>query len=108
MDIEEKIKEIEEEIKELEKRLAELEKEVPGISHGAIVEKYIKCGRDWCKNCPHGPYYYLVIKENGKVKTKYLGNDRNLKTLARKAKLIKNKIKMLQKTKRKLLEALNY
>jgi len=77
-----------------------------GISRGTIVEKYIRCGKSWCKNCPHGPYYYLAVKVNGKTKTKYLGTDKKIKMLGDEAKIIKKRIRQLEKAKRKLLEAL--
>src|SRR5210317_686678 len=35
--------------------------------------KDIKCGRESCNSCPHGPYWYAEWSENGKRKTKYLG-----------------------------------
>ena len=35
--------------------------------------KDIKCGRESCNSCPHGPYWYVEWSENGKRKTKYLG-----------------------------------
>jgi len=104
----EKIEEIEKEIELLRKRLEELEKEIPGISRGTVVEKYIRCGKSWCKNCPHGPYYYLAVKENGKVKTKYLGADKRIKMLGDEAKIIKKKIRQLEIAKRRLLDALLY
>lgn len=31
------------------------------------------CRRSQCTSCPHGPYYYVIWKENGKVREKYLG-----------------------------------
>ena len=35
--------------------------------------KDIKCGRESCNSCPHGPYWYAEWTESGKRKTKYLG-----------------------------------
>ena len=35
--------------------------------------KEIKCGRESCNSCPHGPYWYAEWTESGKRKTKYLG-----------------------------------
>ena len=92
----------------LRKRLEKLEKEIPGISRGTIVEKYIRCGKSWCKNCPHGPYYYLSFKQDGKTKTKYLGTDKKIKMLGDEAKIIKKRIRQLEIAKRKLLEALQF
>ena len=35
--------------------------------------KNIKCGKESCQKCPHGPYWYAEWTEDGKRKTKYLG-----------------------------------
>ena len=35
--------------------------------------KNIKCGKESCQKCPHGPYWYAEWTENGKRRTKYLG-----------------------------------
>ena len=35
--------------------------------------KNIKCGKESCQKCPHGPYWYAEWTESGKRKTKYLG-----------------------------------
>ena len=42
--------------------------------------KNIKCGKESCTTCPHGPYWYAVWSENGKRKTKYLGKYLNEQT----------------------------
>ncbi len=36
-------------------------------------KKNIKCGKESCQTCPHGPYWYAEWTENGSRKTKYLG-----------------------------------
>ena len=44
-----------------------------------IRAEFIKCGRDTCNNCPHGPYYYACWKDklnnnnNSKLRKKYMG-----------------------------------
>jgi len=38
-----------------------------------FVVKYVYCGKGGCRTCPHGPYLYVSQREEGKVKTKYLG-----------------------------------
>ena len=35
--------------------------------------KNIKCGKESCQKCPHGPYWYAEWTEKGKRRTKYLG-----------------------------------
>ena len=37
--------------------------------------KSIKCGKESCNSCPHGPYWYAEWTESGKRKTKYLGKN---------------------------------
>ena len=37
--------------------------------------KSIKCGKESCNSCPHGPYWYAEWTEAGKRKTKYLGKN---------------------------------
>ena len=37
--------------------------------------KKIKCGKESCQKCPHGPYWYAEWTEGGKRKTKYLGKN---------------------------------
>lgn len=32
----------------------------------------VGCGRK-CKGCPHGPYLYAYWKQDGKVRSKYIG-----------------------------------
>jgi hypothetical protein len=38
-----------------------------------FIVKYIYCGKEGCRTCPHGPYLYVSQREEGKVNTKYLG-----------------------------------
>ncbi len=39
-----------------------------------IRREYVKCGKNSCKKCKHGPYYYGYWREkNGKLKKKYIG-----------------------------------
>ena len=37
--------------------------------------KSIRCGKESCNSCPHGPYWYAEWTEEGKRKTKYLGKN---------------------------------
>ncbi len=45
-----------------------------------IREEFIKCGKDACNLCPHGPYYYAYWKDkannnnSNKLRKKYLGS----------------------------------
>ena len=35
--------------------------------------KYIKCGKEDCSKCPHGPYVYVFWRMGAKVRSIYLG-----------------------------------
>jgi len=35
--------------------------------------KYIKCGKESCSKCPHGPYIYAFWRQGNRVKSSYLG-----------------------------------
>ena len=44
--------------------------------NATIREEYVKCGKDLCLGCEHGPYYYAYWRdENGKLKKKYIGRN---------------------------------
>ena len=36
----------------------------------------VRCGKDNCTRCPHGPYWYAYWREDGRVRSKYLGSAR--------------------------------
>ena len=38
-------------------------------------KKNIKCGKESCQSCPHGPYWYAEGAEDGIRKSKYLGKN---------------------------------
>jgi hypothetical protein len=33
----------------------------------------VKCGKPTCTRCPHGPYWYAYWRENGRLRSRYLG-----------------------------------
>ena len=35
----------------------------------------VKCGKPGCKTCPHGPYWYAYYREQGKLKSRYIGRE---------------------------------
>jgi len=44
--------------------------------HATIRKEYVKCGKDLCLGCEHGPYYYAYWRDNsGKLKKKYIGRN---------------------------------
>ncbi len=44
--------------------------DLPDVS---IRSQMIKCGKDSCTTCPHGPYWYAYWREDGKRRSRYLG-----------------------------------
>ena len=33
----------------------------------------VKCGKRGCTTCPHGPYWYAYWREEGKLRSRYIG-----------------------------------
>lgn len=52
---------------------------------GSITFRYetVRCGKQNCSRCPHGPYWYAYWKENGRTRSRYIG--RTLPAAARKS-----------------------
>lgn len=42
---------------------------------GSITFRYetVRCGKDNCSRCPHGPYWYAYWKEAGRTRSRYIG-----------------------------------
>lgn len=36
-------------------------------------QETVRCGKDTCTTCPHGPYWYAYWKEGGRTKSRYIG-----------------------------------
>ena len=36
-------------------------------------EQLVKCGKDSCTQCPHGPYWYAYWTEDGRRRSRYVG-----------------------------------
>jgi hypothetical protein len=46
--------------------------------HATIRKEYVKCGKDLCLGCEHGPYYYAYWRDetnDRKLKKKYIGRN---------------------------------
>ncbi len=43
---------------------------LPGVR---IRQQMVRCGKDSCGSCPHGPYWYAHWREDGKRRSRYLG-----------------------------------
>ena len=35
----------------------------------------VKCGKEGCRTCPHGPYWYAYYREGDKLKSRYIGRE---------------------------------
>lgn len=42
---------------------------------GSLTFRYetVRCGKENCTKCPHGPYWYVYWKENGRTRSRYVG-----------------------------------
>ena len=38
-----------------------------------LRRQMVKCGKDSCTQCPHGPYWYAYWWEEGKRRSRYIG-----------------------------------
>lgn len=36
-------------------------------------QEHVRCGRDGCAGCPHGPYWYAHWTEDGRTRKRYIG-----------------------------------
>ena len=50
---------------------------VPGDATGAVTyrRESVKCGKEGCRKCPHGPYWYAYYREEGRLRSRYIGRD---------------------------------
>jgi hypothetical protein len=35
----------------------------------------VRCGRKNCTRCPHGPYWYAYWREDGRLRSRYIGKE---------------------------------
>ncbi|HSG78995.1 MAG TPA: hypothetical protein VLD62_05385 [Acidimicrobiia bacterium] len=38
-----------------------------------LRSQLVRCGKDGCRTCPHGPYWYAHWTENGRRRSRYVG-----------------------------------
>lgn len=36
-------------------------------------QELVRCGKDGCRSCPHGPYWYAYWREDGRTRSRYVG-----------------------------------
>jgi hypothetical protein len=46
-------------------------------STGAVTyrQERVRCGREGCTTCPHGPYWYAYWREGGRLRSRYIGKE---------------------------------
>ena len=51
--------------------------ELGGTGPGKISyrRQSVRCGKPGCTRCPHGPYWYAYWREDGRVRTRYIGKE---------------------------------
>jgi hypothetical protein len=37
--------------------------------------EHVKCGKSGCTRCPHGPYWYAYWREDGRLRSRYIGKN---------------------------------
>jgi len=42
----------------------------PNVS---LREQWVRCGKEACSRCPHGPYWYAFWSEDGRRRSRYVG-----------------------------------
>ncbi|HET7483073.1 MAG TPA: hypothetical protein VFK89_09450 [Actinomycetota bacterium] len=44
--------------------------------HGVTYRsEAVRCGKPGCTKCPHGPYWYAYYREDGKLRSRYVGRE---------------------------------
>lgn len=38
-----------------------------------LREQWVRCGKQSCRTCPHGPYWYAYWSEAGRRRSRYVG-----------------------------------
>lgn len=49
------------------------ERTVPPPAKVSYRQEHVNCGKDRCRSCPHGPYWYAYWKEDGRTRSRYIG-----------------------------------
>lgn len=46
-----------------------------GSRRGKVTfrQEAVRCGRKGCTTCPHGPYWYAYWREDGRLRSRYIG-----------------------------------
>lgn len=47
--------------------------ERPRLRKVTYRQEHVRCGKERCRSCPHGPYWYAYWKEEGRTRSRYIG-----------------------------------
>ena len=50
-------------------------REAGGPGKVTYRQEHVRCGRDNCTRCPHGPYWYAYWREEGRLRSRYIGKE---------------------------------
>jgi len=47
------------------------------VHRGAVTYRLetVRCGKEGCTTCPHGPYWYAYYREGDKLRSRYIGRE---------------------------------
>jgi hypothetical protein len=46
-----------------------------GLPRLTYRQQHVKCGKAGCRTCPHGPYWYAYWREDGRLRSRYIGKE---------------------------------
>lgn len=49
--------------------------DIPGMGAVQYRQKVVRCNKDGCGTCPHGPYWYAHWHEGGRKRSQYIGSE---------------------------------
>ena len=44
-----------------------------GAPSVSLRQQWVRCGKESCTRCPHGPYWYAYWREDGRRRSRYVG-----------------------------------
>lgn len=47
--------------------------EDPDLQRVSYRQEHVRCGKQGCSACPHGPYWYAYWKQDGRTRKQYIG-----------------------------------
>jgi hypothetical protein len=59
-------------------RAGDVAESADAVGRGGKVtfrQERVRCGRASCTRCPHGPYWYAYWREDGRLRSRYVGKE---------------------------------